>query len=76
MSQPTVDAVYKYQQEAGKTDSDIMFPGGLGHNPANKWVKRVQTYYKRKHNIHLQTHDIRKTALTEFYNVQNDIVAT
>ena len=75
MSQPTVDAVHKYQQEAGKTDSDIMFPGGFGHDPANKWVQRVQKYY-RKLGIQLQTHNIRKTAITEFYNKTKDIVAT
>ena len=54
-----------------------MFPGGSGKDPSNKWVKRVQKYYKRKlPEMNLQTHNIRKTAITEFYNESKDIVAT
>ena len=75
VSKPTVDAIKKYQQENNRTDSDIMFPRGSGHDPANKWVQRVQKYY-RKLGIQLQTHNIRKTAITEFYNESKDIVAT
>jgi len=53
-----------------------MFPGGSGRNPANKWVKRVQKYYWKTLRKHVQTHDIRKTAITEFYNRNKDIVST
>lgn len=79
VSDETVDAVKQYQHWAGKTDSDIMFPGGIGHDPSNKWVKKVKRYYKDKLGDlgnQFQTHNIRKTAITEFYNKTKDIVST
>ena len=76
VSNTTVEAVKDYQKEANQANSEIMFPGGLGDDPSNKWVKRVQQYYKRKLDMHVQTHNVRKTAITEYYNHSKDIVAT
>ena len=76
ISNTTVEAVKDYQKETNQENSDIMFLGGLGEAPSNKWVKRVQQYYKRKLEMHVQTHNIRKTAITEYYNHSKDIVAT
>lgn len=72
----TVQAVEEYRKAVGKDDADIMFEPGAANNPANKWVKRVKQYFKREHGMDVQTHNFRKTAVTEFFNVSKDIVAT
>ena len=41
VTEDTVNAVQEYQKSIKAKDEDIMFPGGDGKDPANKWVKKL-----------------------------------
>ena len=66
--------VQAFKAKQGAADSDVMFPGGSGSNPANKWVKKVTKFFNKK-GLKVQSHDFRVTTATEMYEQTKDIVA-
>ena len=44
VDQHTFEAILAYQQEIEAEDEDEMFPPGDGHDPANKWVKKLKRF--------------------------------
>ena len=50
VSTAAYEAVLAYQKSIEATDSTVMFPGGEGSDPANKWVKRLTRFFK-KHEL-------------------------
>ena len=63
-----VAAVKKlYELKGSPGRKAVMFEPGLGKNPANKWVKRVSKFFKRR-GEKVTTHDFRVSTATRFYN--------
>ena len=55
--------------------SDHIFDLGMKkENPYEKWTMRVNRFLKKQTDINITTHDFRKTAATNLYNQNNDIV--
>ncbi len=74
ISAPTHSAVEAFCKERKAGDDEVMFPAGDGINPANKWVKKVAKFYKRR-GYTVRTHDFRVTTATQLYEETKDIDA-
>ena len=72
LTEETLSAVADYKKEIAASSKDIIFPPGQGTNPANKWVKKVKKYFQKRGQS-VQTHDFRRTTLTNMYRQSKDI---
>ena len=74
VSNKTVNAVIAYQEKTNAKNEDIMFPGGDGKDPVNKWVKKVNKFFEKHGHPGVMSHNFRVTRATELYNKTKNIV--
>ena len=71
--QSVVDAIEAYRNELGASENEVMFQQGERTNPTARWSMSLSRFFK-KLGIDGQSHDLRKTRATDYYNKTKDIV--
>ena len=74
VSEDTINTVILYKKKREAKDDDVIFPGGLGKDPVNKWVKKVKKFFEKQGHPGVQSHNFRVTRATELYNEEKNIV--
>ena len=72
ITEPCYTAIKRYQEELSAPNTQVMFKSTVGDDPANRWVKALQRFF-RKHNLGVKSHDFRTTFATHFYNSHKNI---
>ena len=75
IDEETVNAIVAYQLEINAKDEDEMFEPGDGKDPVNKWVLKLNKFFK-KYGLNVKSHDFRVTQATHYYETTKDIMAT